>query len=115
MDGFPPLVGTDLGTARRRAAIVEFGLPYPADPAISRPSPPSCARHGQVSRGARDAGTGADPEMPTEMRTAAPICDPRHLAAQRRRVRADAISARLEAIARSLWRGAPARAAQRRP
>lgn len=36
LDGFLPRVVVDARPSRRRGAIVEFGLPYAADPAISR-------------------------------------------------------------------------------
>ncbi len=36
LDGFLPRVAADAQPTRRRGAIVEFGLPYAADPAISR-------------------------------------------------------------------------------
>jgi len=36
LDGFFPLVPLDQRPERRRSAVVEFGLPYVADPAVSR-------------------------------------------------------------------------------
>ena len=36
LDGFFPQEAIDVPPQRRRAALVEYGLPYPADPAISR-------------------------------------------------------------------------------
>src|SRR5574338_77197 len=36
VDGFLPLASPQARPQRRRSGIVEFGLPYPADPAISR-------------------------------------------------------------------------------
>ncbi|HPP46941.1 MAG TPA: molecular chaperone DnaK, partial [Accumulibacter sp.] len=44
---------------QRRAAIVEFGLPYPADPAISRHLADFLKRHSQVARQALNAEANA--------------------------------------------------------
>ncbi|MBL8398720.1 MAG: hsp70 family protein [Candidatus Accumulibacter sp.] len=50
IDGFFPRVPIDEPLQQRRAAIVEFGLPYPADPAISRHLAAFLERHSTVSR-----------------------------------------------------------------
>jgi len=49
-DGFFPRVALDDPIQQRRAAIVEFGLPYPADPAITRHLAAFLKRHAQAAR-----------------------------------------------------------------
>ncbi|HRM71163.1 MAG TPA: Hsp70 family protein, partial [Thauera phenylacetica] len=60
VDGFLPLVAADEAPRRRRAAIVEFGLPYPADPAISRHLAAFLQRHAKVARAALGLPAEAD-------------------------------------------------------
>ena len=50
VDGFMPRGRADERPQRRRAGIVEFGLPYPADPAITRHLAAFLARHADASR-----------------------------------------------------------------
>lgn len=50
LDGFFPLVPADAQPDRRRGALVEFGLPYAPDPAITRHLAAFLARHGAVCR-----------------------------------------------------------------
>ncbi|MDW8364057.1 MAG: Hsp70 family protein [Myxococcales bacterium] len=50
VDGFFPLVGPDARPERRRTAIVELGLPYVADAAISRHLAAFLASHERLSR-----------------------------------------------------------------
>ncbi len=50
VDGFLPLAGADERPQGRRAAVVEFGLPYAADPAISRHLAAFLARHADAAR-----------------------------------------------------------------
>lgn len=110
VDGFLPLVGADEAPARRRAAIVEFGLPYPADPAISRHLAAFLRRHGQVSRvalGMPGTGAGRDADGDAD-EAAAPLAIPDTLLLNGGVFRADAISARLEGLL-AHWRGAPPR------
>ena len=110
VDGFLPLVGADEAPARRRAAIVEFGLPYPADPAISRHLAAFLRRHGQVSRaalGMPGPGAGRDADGDAD-EAAAPLAIPDTLLLNGGVFRADAISARLEGLL-AHWRGAPPR------
>jgi molecular chaperone DnaK (HSP70) len=59
VDGFFPRVPPDAPVQQRRAAIVEFGLPYPADPAITRHVAAFLRRHAQAARQA--LGDAADP------------------------------------------------------
>ncbi len=51
-DGFFPMVAADEQPRRRRAGIVEFGLPYPADAAITRHLAAFLGRHAGASRAA---------------------------------------------------------------
>jgi hypothetical protein len=48
VDGFLPETGPDERPQRRRAGIVEFGLPYAADPAITRHLAAFLADHAQI-------------------------------------------------------------------
>ena len=50
VDGFFPLAGPDEHPQRVRGGIVEFGLPYVADPAITRHVAAFLCQHAQVSR-----------------------------------------------------------------
>lgn len=59
VNGFFPLVGSDEHPQRVRGGIVEFGLPYVADPAVTRHVAAFLARHAQVSR---EALAEAQPE-----------------------------------------------------
>ncbi|MBN8440600.1 MAG: hsp70 family protein [Thauera sp.] len=94
VEGFLPLGSPDELPQRRRAAIVEFGLPYPADPAITRHVAAFLQRHSQVSRSALGLATPADDRPPV----------PDTLLLNGGVFRAGALSARLEAILAS-WRG----------
>ncbi|MFO0697431.1 MAG: Hsp70 family protein [Polyangiales bacterium] len=49
-DGFFPSVDSDARPARRKSAIVEFGLPYVADAAITRHLAEFLARHDELAR-----------------------------------------------------------------
>ncbi|MBL8443233.1 MAG: hsp70 family protein [Zoogloeaceae bacterium] len=51
-DGFFPYAGADEAPRRRRAGIVEFGLPYPADPAITRHLGEFLRRHAAAANAA---------------------------------------------------------------
>ncbi|MBR0566079.1 hsp70 family protein [Azoarcus sp. L1K30] len=64
VDGFFPLGAVNEQPRRRRAGIVEFGLPYPADAAVTRHVAAFLARHATVSRvalGDRAPGSDAVP------------------------------------------------------
>ena len=50
VDGFLPCVAPDERPQGRRAAVVEFGLPYAADPAISRHLAAFLAQHAEAMR-----------------------------------------------------------------
>ncbi len=118
VDGFLPLGGPDALPQRRRAAIVEFGLPYPADPAISRHLAAFVQRHAKVARAAlglpagtdADAGAKADSKADTPATDSAdtPRATPDTLLLNGGVFRANALSARLEGLL-TQWRGAPPR------
>lgn len=52
VDGFFPVEPASARPRQRRGAIVEFGLPYPADPAITRHLAAFLQRHASVARAA---------------------------------------------------------------
>src|SRR5690606_18207507 len=58
VDGFFPRVAADASPQRRRSAIVEFGLPHPADPAITRHLAEFLRRQAE-ERGEVEGDTGA--------------------------------------------------------
>ncbi len=65
VDGFLPRVGVDERPQGRRGAVVEFGLPYAADPAISRHLAAFLARHADASRQALgEQASAGQPLMP---------------------------------------------------
>ncbi len=65
VDGFLPAVEVNEQPHRRRAAMVEFGLPYAADPAISRHLAAFLAQHAGASRQALGESVTADqPALP---------------------------------------------------
>lgn len=116
VDGFLPLTGPDELPQRRRAAIVEFGLPYPADPAISRHLAAFLQRHAKVARAALGLAAGADGDAGVNTNagpaaadsTDTPRAVPDTLLLNGGVFRAHALSARLEALL-TQWRGAPPR------
>ncbi|MBL8376183.1 Hsp70 family protein [Accumulibacter sp.] len=97
VDGFFPRVAPDEPLQQRRAAIVEFGLPYPADPAITRHVAAFLRRHAAAARQAL-ADTGERQEIPV----------PDTLLLNGGVFRADALAERLQATLAS-WRGASLR------
>ena len=60
VDGFFPRVAPDEPIQQRRAALVAFGLPYPADPAITRHVAAFLKRHAQAARQALAAADGEE-------------------------------------------------------
>lgn len=66
VDGFLPLEDPGEMPRRRRGGIVEFGLPYPPDPAISRHLAAFLQRHAAVARAALggDAPAEGIPALP---------------------------------------------------
>lgn len=59
VDGFLPQIEPDEKPQNRRAAVVEFGLPYAADPAISRHLAAFLSQHAAVCRQALGEETSA--------------------------------------------------------
>ncbi|MGF6378283.1 molecular chaperone DnaK (HSP70) [Paraburkholderia atlantica] len=101
VDGFFPRVAADQRPGRPRGAIVEFGLPYATDAAITRHIAAFLERFAAQSRKA----LGADSSTPDASGTAAlPVPDT--LLLNGGVFRADALSGRL-ADTLGGWRGAP--------
>ena len=63
VDGFFPRVGPDQPVEQRRSGLVEFGLPYPADPAITRHIADFLNKHATVALQAL-ADTGSESRLP---------------------------------------------------
>jgi molecular chaperone DnaK (HSP70) len=95
VDGFFPMNGDAEPATRTRGGIVEFGLPYASDPAITRHLAGFLAQHAGAAREA--LGLPADD-------TSLPVPDT--LLMNGGVFRADALAKRLEA-ALAGWRGAP--------
>lgn len=98
VDGFFPLVDATERPHKRRAGIVEFGLPYPADPAITRHLAAFLERHAAAAR--RALGPHAPP--------AGTLPVPDTLLLNGGVFRAHTLAARLVDVL-SRWRGAPPR------
>ncbi|HJU99344.1 MAG TPA: Hsp70 family protein [Burkholderiaceae bacterium] len=96
VDGFLPMGAVDEGARRGRAAIVEFGLPYASDPAITRHLASFLQQHAGAARSA--LGLPAD----------APFPIPDTLLLNGGVFRADALARRLQATL-AQWRGQPLR------
>jgi len=64
VDGFLPRVEPSARPGRRRAGIVEFGLPYPADPAITHHLAAFLDRHAAASRQALCTDAPGPDELP---------------------------------------------------
>ena len=64
LDGFFPLIDPDERPKKKRGAIVEFGLPYVADPAITRHVAAFIDRHSDVAREAFEEGAFDDDAFP---------------------------------------------------
>jgi len=62
LDGFFPLTGLDEMPERKRSAVVEFGLPYAPDPAISKHVAAFLQQHQQAMREALGTGGAAMPD-----------------------------------------------------
>ncbi len=75
VDGFFPRVEATEPLQQRRAAIVEFGLPYPADPAITRHLGAFLRRHAQAARQALSASGDASNESDGSDAAALPVPD----------------------------------------
>ena len=64
LEGFIPTTSMDDKPQRKRGGIVEFGLPYVADPAISRHIAAFLTLHAQASRDALGDAAPAENEIP---------------------------------------------------
>ncbi len=64
VDGFFPRVAPDQQPRRVRSGIVEFGLPYVADPAVTRHIAAFLARHAAAARQALGGDAAGDPALP---------------------------------------------------
>jgi len=64
VDGFFPRIAPDAPIQQRRTALVAFGLPYPADPAITRHVAAFLKRHAQAARHALAADDGDEERLP---------------------------------------------------
>jgi molecular chaperone DnaK (HSP70) len=95
VDGFFPQVDAAAPLLQRRAAIVEFGLPYARDAAVTRHVADFLRRHADAVRAAIGAGADA-PAMPDTLLLNGGV------------FRADALARRLEQTL-GAWRGAPLR------
>jgi molecular chaperone DnaK (HSP70) len=95
VDGFMPQGGAHSRPLKRRAGLVEFGLPYPADPAITRHLAAFLARHDSAARQAliNDPLAGA-------------LAMPDTLLLNGGAFHAPALAQRLERTL-ALWRGGP--------
>ncbi len=98
VDGFFPMGAVDDGARRGRAGIVEFGLPYASDPAITRHLASFLQQHAGAARaalGLAEDGTASIPIPDTLLLNGGVF-------------RADALARRLQATL-AQWRGQPLR------
>jgi len=96
LDGFFPVNAEQEGPQRARAGIVEFGLPYASDPAITRHLAGFLRQHAQAARAA--LGIDDDGRLPV----------PDTLLLNGGVFRGEALARRLADVL-SAWRGAPVR------
>ncbi|MEC5160529.1 MULTISPECIES: Hsp70 family protein [unclassified Janthinobacterium] len=96
VDGFFPLVGADETAKRGRGGIVEFGLPYASDAAITRHLASFLRQHAAAARQALGLDDAAAPAIPDTLLLNGGV------------FRADALARRLQATLAN-WRGAPLR------
>ena len=98
LDGFFPMTDRDDRPRRTRGGIVEFGLPYAADPAISSHLAEFLTRHADDCRGAVNQGDGGGekPRVPDTVLLNGGV------------FRSEALAARLVDLL-SGWLGAPVR------
>ncbi|GGO81651.1 molecular chaperone DnaK [Marinobacterium nitratireducens] len=102
LDGFFPEVSLDTRPQRRRGAVVEFGLPYAADPAISKHLAEFLGRHRNACREALQLDEDAtEPAVPDAVLFNGGVFN------------SATVSARLLDIL-GQWRGAPVRALENR-
>ncbi|MES2075508.1 MAG: Hsp70 family protein [Pseudomonadota bacterium] len=96
VDGFLPQVDVQEQPKRGRGGIVEFGLPYAADAAITRHLAAFLQQHAGAAREALGLPPGAAPVIPDTLLLNGGV------------FRADALAKRLEAVL-ATWRGQPLR------
>ncbi len=106
VDGFFPRVAADEPLQQRRAAIVEFGLPYPADPAITRHVAAFLKKHALAARQALTGSGDTDGTSGEASQPALPIPDT--LLFNGGVFRAGALAERLQSTLGD-WRGAALR------
>lgn len=106
VDGFFPMGGAHEEAKRTRGGIVEFGLPYASDAAITRHLSSFLHEHAAAAREALGEAASAAPDLAGGdlPRGALPVPDT--LLLNGGVFRADALAKRLEATL-SAWRGAP--------
>jgi molecular chaperone DnaK (HSP70) len=106
VDGFFPIGGAHEEARRTRGGIVEFGLPYASDAAITRHLSSFLHQHAAAAREALGEAAAAAPDLAGGglPRGALPVPDT--LLLNGGVFRADALAKRLEATL-SAWRGAP--------
>jgi molecular chaperone DnaK (HSP70) len=107
VDGFFPAVAATDSARQGRSGIVEFGLPYARDPAITRHLADFLRQHAPAVRQAL-AGDGADGAADDPAATAAALAVPDTLLLNGGVFRADALVRRLTKTLAG-WRGAPLR------
>ncbi|EIV8493832.1 Hsp70 family protein [Vibrio vulnificus] len=94
LDGFFPLSDFTQTPDKRRSAVVEFGLPYVADPAVSKHVAEFLSQHQQVSHAALGESEGEHPAIPVGLLLNGGVFN------------SDLVTARMtELLGR--WRGAP--------
>ncbi|QDZ27933.1 Hsp70 family protein [Noviherbaspirillum sp. UKPF54] len=98
LDGFFPAVAPTEPVQQRRSGIVEFGLPYASDPAITRHIAAFLQRHAAAARGALGLPDAGDARLPM----------PDTLLLNGGVFRSDLIVQQLESTLAD-WRGAPLR------
>jgi len=96
VDGFFPRVSSSERPGRARGAIVEFGLPYASDPAVTRHVASFLSQHAAQSRAALDVPQAQDDALPM----------PDTLLLNGGVFRAEALAGRI-ADTLGTWRGAP--------
>ena len=64
LEGFFPEVALDVAPKKRRSAVMEFGLPYAADPAISKHLASFISQHASVCQQALGATQATEPAVP---------------------------------------------------
>ena len=97
VDGFMPQEAAHVRPQRRSGALVELGLPYPADAAITRHLAAFLQRHSNAANAANAAN--AEPTVPDTLLLNGGV------------FRAPALAQRLEQVV-TQWRGAPVRVLQ---